>query len=76
MEIMQFLQVLPLTEDILVKAARGYERLSFEDAQVAAAGDLVGVNAILTSDDDFIREHGAACKPRDLVPVLEEHLGG
>ena len=34
---MRLLQVVPLTEDVL-KAAIGYDDLSFEDAQVAAAG--------------------------------------
>ena len=36
-ETMRLLQVLPLTEDVL-KAAIGYDDLSFEDAQVTAAG--------------------------------------
>ena len=42
---MRFLDVLPLTEDVLT-AALGYESLPFEDAQVAAAGDLAGGHAI------------------------------
>ena len=74
-EIMRFLQVLPLTEEVLT-AALSYELLSFEDAQVAAAGDLAGVDAILTNDGDFIRGHDSACTPRDLISGLEEHLGG
>ena len=73
-ETMRLLQVLPLTEDVL-KAAIGYEDLSFEDAQVAAAGTLEGVDAILTNDADFIRGYQAACKPQDLIPLLEKHLG-
>ena len=73
-ETMRLLEVLPLTEDVL-KAAIGYENLSFEDAQVAAAGALEGVDAILTNDVDFIRKHRAACKPHDLIPLLEKHLG-
>ena len=73
-ELMRFLRVLPLTEEVLA-AALGYERLSFEDAQVAAAGDLGGVDAILTSDGGFLRGHERARTPRDLVPLLEAHLG-
>ena len=71
---MRLLRVLPLTEEVLTAALR-YDRLSFEDAQVAAAGELAGVDAILTNDDGFIKGHGIACKPQDLMPVLEEHLG-
>ena len=74
-DIMRFLDVLPLTEDVLT-AALGYESLSFEDAQVAAAGDLAGVHAILTSDAGFVRAHANACSPGDLVSVLERNLGG
>ncbi len=55
--------------------ASGYERLSFEDAQVAAAGDHAGVDAILTNDGDFLRGHDLACTLRDMVPFLETHLG-
>ena len=73
-ETMRLLQVLPLTEDVL-KAAIKYEDLSFEDAQVAAAGALEGIDTILTSDVDFIRGHNAACKPQDLIPLMEKHLG-
>jgi len=73
-ELMRFLEVLPLTQEVLA-AALGYERLSFEDAQVAAAGDLAGVDAILTNDSDFLRGHDLACTPRDMVPFLEAHLG-
>jgi len=73
-ELMRFLGVLPLTEEVLA-AALGYERLSFEDAQVAAAGDLAGVDAILTNDGGFLRGHELACTPRDLAPLLEAHLG-
>lgn len=73
-ETMRLLQVLPLTEDVL-KAALDYDDLSFEDAQVAAAGALEGIDAILTNDADFIRGHEAACKPQDLIPLLEKHLG-
>ena len=72
---MRFLDVLPLTEDVLT-AALGYESLSFEDAQVAAAGDLAGVHAILTSDAGFVRAHANACSPGELVSVLERNLGG
>ena len=66
--IMRFLDVLPLTEDVLT-AALGYESLSFEDAQVAAAGDLAGVHAILTSDAGFVEcsdrpDRHAVCGPR------------
>ena len=71
---MRLLQVLPLTEDVL-KAAMDYDNLSFEDAQVAAAGALEGVDAILTNDASFIRRHQAACTPQDLIPLLENHLG-
>lgn len=73
-ELMRFLEVLPLTREVLA-AALGYERLSFEDAQVAAAGDLAGIDAILTGDRDFLRGHPLACRPRDLVSVLESQLG-
>ncbi len=73
-ETMRLLQVLPLTEKVLVGALR-YDRLSFEDAQVAAAGDIAGVHAILTHDDDFIKVHATACRPENLIPILEEHLG-
>ena len=73
-ELMRFLRVLPLTEEVLA-ATLGYERLSFEDAQVAAAGDLAGIDAILTNDGGFLRGHELACTPRDLAPVLEAHLG-
>ena len=73
-QLMRFLRVLPLTEEVL-DTALGYERLSFEDAQVAAAGDLAGVDAILTSDGGFLRGHDLACTPQDLVPLLEAHLG-
>ena len=71
---MRLLQVVPLTEDVL-KAAIGYDDLSFEDAQVAAAGLLEGIDTILTNDADFIKGHEAACKPQDLIPLLEKHLG-
>ena len=67
-------RVLPLTEDVL-HAAVGYDNLSFEDAQVAAAGALEGVDAILTNDNNFIKGHAAACTPQDLIPLLEKHLG-
>ena len=73
-ETMRLLQVLPLTEDVL-KAAIDYEDLSFEDAQVAAAGALEGVDAILTNDTDFVRGHKSAYKPLELIPLLEKHLG-
>lgn len=73
-ELMRFLQVLPLTEEVLA-AALGYKLLSFEDAQVAAAGDIEGIDAILTNDSDFLRKHDSACAPKDLVSGLEEHLG-
>ena len=73
-ETMGLLRVLPLTEEVLT-AALGYEDLSFEDAQVAAAGKLASVDAILTNDADFIKAHETACRPQDLLPVLEEHLG-
>ena len=73
-ELMRFLAVLPLTEEVLA-AALGYERLSFEDAQVAAAGDFAVIDAILTNDAGFLRGHELACTPRDLAPLLEEHLG-
>ncbi len=73
-ETMRLLRVLPLTEDVL-NAAMDYDGLSFEDAQVAAAAELEGIDAILTSDADFIKGHELACKPRDLVPLLETHLG-
>ena len=71
---MRLLQVLPLTEEVLAAALR-YDDLSFEDAQVAAAGDLAGVGIILTNDADFIKVHETACRPRNLIPLLEEHLG-
>lgn len=73
-ELMRLLRVLPLTEEVL-DAALGYERLSFEDSQVAAAGDLAGIDAILTNDGGFLRVHDLACTPRDLAPLLEAHLG-
>lgn len=73
-ELMRLLRVLPLTEEVLVSAL-GYERLSFEDAQVAASGDGAEIDAILTSDGGFLRGHDLACAPRDLVPLLEAHLG-
>ena len=73
-ELMRFLSVLPLTQEVLA-AALGYERLSFEDAQVAAAGDLAGIDAILTNDGGFLRGHDLARTPQDLVPLLEAHLG-
>lgn len=73
-EFMRFLRVLPLTEEVLA-AALSYELLSFEDAQVAAAGDLACVDLILTSDDDFLRRHHSACAPQALVDTLEKHLG-
>ena len=73
-ETMRLLRVLPLTENVLTAALR-YDRLSFEDAQVAAAGELAGIDAILTNDDRFTKVHAAACRPQDLIPVLEEHLG-
>ena len=73
-ELMRFLKVLPLTQEVL-DAALGYERLSFEDAQVAAAGDLAGIDAVLTNDGGFLRGHDSACTPQDLVPLLEAHLG-
>ena len=63
-----------LTEDELTAALR-YDHLSFEDAQVAAAGDLASVDAILTNDAGFIKSHERACRPQDLIPALEEHLG-
>ena len=72
-EIMRLLQVLPLTEQVLIAALR-YDHLSFEDAQVAAAGARAGVDAILTHDDDFIKNHGIACRPQDLNALLEAHL--
>ena len=72
-ETMRLLQVLPLTEEVL-KVAIDYEHLSFEDAQVAAAGALEGVDAILTNDVRFIRGHRVACRPQDLIPLLEKHL--
>ena len=53
---MRLLQVLPLTEDVLT-AALGYEHLSFEDAQVAAAGDLADGDAVLTRDTGFLKGH-------------------
>ena len=68
-ETMRLLQVLPLTEKVLVGALR-YDRLSFEDAQVAAAGDIAGVHAILTHDDDFIKVHATACRPENLIPIF------
>ena len=71
---MRLLTVLPLTEEVLAAALR-YEHLSFEDAQVAAAGDLASVDAILTNDGDFIKGHDTACRPQDLTLLLEEHLG-
>lgn len=73
-ETMRLLQVLPLTEDELTAALR-YDHLSFEDAQVAAAGDLASGDAILTNDAGFIKGHERACRPQDLIPALEEHLG-
>ena len=73
-ETMRLLRVLPLTEEVLTAALR-YDRLSFEDAQVAAAGELADVDAILTNDDGFIKGHGIARKSQDLMPGLEEHLG-
>ena len=72
---MRLLQVLPLTEDVLTAAIVGYDDLSFEDAQVAAAGALEGIDTILTNDVDFIKGHRAACKPQDLISLLEKHLG-
>lgn len=54
-ETMRLFRVLPLTEEVLTAALR-YDRLSFEDAQVAAAGELAGVDAILTNDDGFIMD--------------------
>ena len=72
-ELMRFLSVLSLTEDVL-RAAMDYERLSFEDAQVAAAGHLAHVDAILTNDGDFIRNHQTACTPQVLVDTLETEL--
>ena len=45
---------------------------SLEDAQVAAAGKLAGVDAILTNDADFLKHHEIACRPQDLLPLLEE----
>ena len=74
-ETMGLLRVVPLTEEVL-RAALDYDDLSFEDAQVAAAGNIAGVDAILTNDADFIKAHETACRPHDLLPVLEEHLGG
>ena len=74
-ETMGLLRVVPLTEEILT-AALDYDDLSFEDAQVAAAGGSAGVDVILTNDADFIKAHETACRPHDLLPVLEEHLGG
>lgn len=73
-EMMQFLEVIPLTKEVL-EAALNYESLSFEDAQVAAAGDLMGIDVIVTSDDGLIRNHHLARRPQDLVSVLESHLG-
>ena len=73
-ETMRFLEVLPLTEEVLTAALR-YEHLSFEDAQVAAAGELASVDAILTNDADFVKGHEPACRPQDLIPLLEKHLG-
>ena len=73
-ETMRLLRVLPLTENVLT-AAMGYDNLSFEDAQVAAAGALEGVDTILTNDISFIKGHEAACTPQDLIPLLEQHLG-
>ena len=73
-ELMRFLGVLPLTKDILTAALRN-EFLSYEDAQVAASGNLKGIDAILTSDRDFIRGYESACSPQNLVGVLEEHFG-
>ncbi len=74
-ETMRLLQVLPLTVEVLTIALR-YDRLSYEDAQIAAAGKLADIDAILTNDDGFIKGHDTACKPRDLIPLLEKHLGG
>ena len=54
-ETMRLFRVLPLTEEVLTAALR-YGRLSFEDAKVAAAGELAGVDAILTNDDGFIMD--------------------
>ena len=71
---MRLLEVLPITKEVLITALK-YTRLSFEDAQVAAAGKLEGVDAILTNDADFIKGHQIACRPQDLLPVLESRLG-
>lgn len=73
-DLMRILEVLPLTREVLT-AALGYERLSFEDAQVAAAGDLADIDAILTNDSDFLQGHELASTPQELVPLLEAHLG-
>ena len=73
-EVMRLLQVLPVTEEVL-SAALLYDELSFEDAQVAATGELAGVDVILTHDGDFIKGHEIACRPRDLLHLLEQHLG-
>ena len=73
-QLMRFLTVLPLTEDVL-RAALGYERLSDEDALVAAAGNLANADAILTNDHDFLRMHKSTCTPQDLVDTLELALG-
>lgn len=73
-ETMRLLRVVPLTEEVLA-AALGYDTLSFEDAQVAAAGEVASVDAILTNDSDFIKGHDNACAAQDLLPLLEEHLG-
>ena len=74
-ETMRLLEVVPVTEEVLI-AALDYDLLSFEDAQVAAAGEFAGVDTILTSDTGFLKHHGIACRPQDLIPLLEEHLAG
>lgn len=73
-ELMQFLTVLPLTEDVL-RTALDYEHLSFEDAQVAAAGHLANADAILTNDRNFLRRHRSACTSQVFVNTLEQALG-
>ncbi len=74
-DLMGFLRILPLTEKTLHSALE-FDRLSLEDAQVAAAGAHAGIDFVLTSDRRFLGNHESACTPKDLVSAFEETPDG
>ena len=58
----------------MLTAAPNYEKLSFEDALVAAPGELRGIDVIVTGDRKFIRNHDLAQGSQDVVSIPESHL--